>query len=107
VNLLQKLWKDEDGVILSAEAAVLGTVAVIGVTAGLSSLTTSVNKELHEVGSAMRSLDQSYHVPGQVSEHASTAGSIYVQPAVVEIGDESHSDAASGRKARRKRRQNH
>ena len=34
MNLLKKLWRDEAGVFLSAEAAVVGTVAVLGVSAG-------------------------------------------------------------------------
>ncbi len=53
----QRLWKDEAGVILSAEAVLVGTVAVIGLSTGLSVVATSVNEELKDVGFAIRSLD--------------------------------------------------
>ena len=33
MNLLKKLWDDEAGVILSAELVVVGTVAILGVSA--------------------------------------------------------------------------
>ena len=79
MNLLRNLWKDESGVILSAEAAVVGTVAVIGLSTGLSVVATSVNEELKDVGFAIRSLDQSYSIPGTQGCCASTAGSSFQQ----------------------------
>lgn len=82
MNLLAKLWQDEAGVILSAEAVVVGTVAVLGVSAGLSTVATSVNRELQDVAFAIRSLDQSYEIPGQQNCCASTAGSSFRQQAV-------------------------
>ncbi len=68
------LWKDDAGVILSAEAVVVGTVAVVGLTAGMSVVATSVNEELKDVGMAIRSLDQSYVIPPQEGCGAKTAG---------------------------------
>lgn len=82
MNLLKQLWKDEDGVILSAETVLIGTVGVIGLTTGLSALSNSVNEELKEVGSAIRSLDQSYITSGNYSCHASTPGSSFQQTPV-------------------------
>ena len=65
MRLYQQLWNDEAGVLLSAEAAILGTVAVVGIGAGVNVVATSVNEELKEVGYAIRSLDQSYSIPAQ------------------------------------------
>ena len=79
MNLLRNFWKDEAGVILAAEAAVVGTVAVIGLSTGLSVVATSVNEELKDVGFAIRSLDQSYSIPGTQGCCASTAGSSFQQ----------------------------
>ena len=105
MKLLRQLWSDEAGVILSAEAALVGTVAVIGVSTGFSVVATSVNEELKDVGFAIRSLDQSYNVPGVQGCCAFTAGSSFEQQPVgeslAELCDaaksvESHSD---GKKA--------
>lgn len=87
-SLLHEFWTDEIGVILSAEAALLGTVAVIGTTVGLSAVSRSVNDELTEVASAFRSLDQSYHFEGQHRCGAWTAGSSYQQRSVEESLEE-------------------
>lgn len=79
MNLLRKLWADDVGAILSAEAIVLGTVTVVGVTAGLSTVATSVNAELKDLAFGLRHLDQSYTIPGQTGCRACTAGSTFQQ----------------------------
>lgn len=84
MNLWKALWNDESGMILSAEAALLGTVGVIGATVGLSAAARSINEELTEVAASFRSLDQSYAFEGQRSPHAWTAGSSYQQTPVAE-----------------------
>lgn len=82
MNLLKQLWNDEEGVILSAETVLVGTVGVIGLTTGLSVLSNSVNEELKDVGAAVRSLDQSYIISGNFGCHASTPGSSFQQTPV-------------------------
>ncbi|MCA9049184.1 MAG: hypothetical protein KDA89_10680 [Planctomycetaceae bacterium] len=82
MKMLKMLWSDEAGVLLSAEAAVVGTVAVIGISTGLSVVSEAVNRELQETGFAIRSLDQSYTIPSRSGCGASTAGSSYTQPPV-------------------------
>jgi hypothetical protein len=83
MRLFKKLWNNETGVLLSAEAAILGTVAVVGIGAGVNVVATSVNEELKEVGYAIRSLDQSYSIPAQKgSNGAWTAGSEFIQQPV-------------------------
>jgi len=81
-NLWKALWVDESGMILSAEAALLGTVGIVGATVGLSAARHSVNEELKEMAFAFRSLDQSFSFQGEKSEFAWTAGSSYRQPDV-------------------------
>lgn len=114
MNLLAQLWNDESGVILSAEAAVVGTVAVIGVSAGLSVAATAVNQEMQDVAFAIRSLDQSYQIPGQVSCCANTAGSSFLQQPVeqslqqlcgvaVEVHQESDEDSVEPSRAERRK----
>lgn len=77
--LLNRLWRDEAGMVLSAEAVLIGTVGVLGTVVGLSTVSHAVNEELKEVGMAIRSLDQSYGYCGHRGCGAWTAGSSFVQ----------------------------
>ena len=84
MNLFAKLWRDESGVLLSSEAVVVGTVAVVGLTTGLTVVAKSVNEELQDVAFAIRSLDQSYSIPAIEGCGARTAGSSFQQEPVKE-----------------------
>ncbi len=84
MGIFRELWSDEAGVIMSAEAVVLGTVGVVGLTAGLSVAAKAVNSELQDLGFAIRSLDQSYEIPASYSCGAYTAGSSFKQEPVEE-----------------------
>jgi len=80
MRILKELYRDECGMVLSAEAVLIGTVGVIGASVGLSAVATSVNEELTDVACAFRSLDQSFEFQGQKRCGAETAGSSYKQP---------------------------
>lgn len=82
MSLWRDFWADEQGALVSAELVAIGTVAVIGTTVGLSTLSKSLDAEMKEVAYSIRSLDQSYSVPGHKSCGAWTAGSSYTQPDV-------------------------
>ena len=88
MRLFTKLWNDEYGVLLSAEAVVVGTVAVVGITTGLTVVAKSVNEELQDMSFAIRSLDQSYSIPAQEGCGARTAGSTFTQEPVEKSIDE-------------------
>lgn len=77
--LIQQLWCDEGGLVLSAEAVTIGTVGVIGAVVGLNAASTAVDQELKEFAGAIRSLDQSYGYVGHQSCRAWSAGSYYRQ----------------------------
>jgi hypothetical protein len=79
MNLLYELWKDESGLVMSAEAVTLGTVGVLGAIVGMNAANSAVNSELKEMASAIRSLDQSYAFAGHRGCAAWTAGSCYIQ----------------------------
>ena len=81
-RLFAELLHDEQGVILSAETVLLGTVGVIGATVGLSAASHSVNDELTEVAMAFRSLDQSFEIEGAASCGARVPGSHFHQQPV-------------------------
>ena len=54
------LWQDEAGFVVSAELALVSTIATLGMVTGLAEASNSVHNELHDVGSAVGSLDQSF-----------------------------------------------
>ncbi len=84
MRLFSQLWQDEYGVLLSAEAVIVGTVAVVGLTTGLTVVAKSLNAELQDMAFAIRSLDQSYTIPAQECCGAWTAGSSFTQEPVQE-----------------------
>lgn len=90
MSLWKALWADENGFVVTAEAALLATVGVIGATVGVKMAATSVNAELTEVAESLRSLDQSYSVNGHASCNAWIAGSRYEQQSVERSLDQLH-----------------
>jgi len=64
MKMLQSLWRDESGVILSAELVLIGTILVIGMIVGLVELQCAVVGELSDLGDAIGNLDQSYQTTG-------------------------------------------
>jgi hypothetical protein len=81
-DLWTSFWNDDRGFIVTAEAALLATMAAVGVTVGVHSAAKSVDAELRETARAFRSLDQSYVHYGFATRGAATAGSAYQQPPV-------------------------
>jgi Flp pilus assembly pilin Flp len=61
MNVLSRMWKEEDGV-LSFEWVLLVTLLTIGIVAGLSAARDAIIDELGDVAQAMLSLDQSYTI---------------------------------------------
>ena len=82
MQLVNDLWRDEYGLILSAEAVMVGTVGVLGAVVGMNMASTAIDEELKEFAFAIRSLDQSYGYVGHQSCRAWSAGSSYRQPDV-------------------------
>ncbi len=54
------LWQDEAGFVISAELALVSTIATLGMVTGLAEASNNVHHELHDVGAAVGSLDQSF-----------------------------------------------
>ena len=52
-QLLVKLWKQQDGIIVSSEIILIGTILVLGSIAGLSSLQYAISGELNDCAHAV------------------------------------------------------
>ena len=93
--MFRKLWQDEGGTVVSAELILIGTVLVIGLITGMSSLRDAVITELADVGAAIAKLDQSYVLHGSSACSSATASTEYDD--VVDYCDEPGiSDAERG-----------
>ena len=62
--MLNTLFRDEAGAVISAELVLVLTILVIGVIVGLSEVAVAVNTELNDVSNAIGALDQSYFFTG-------------------------------------------
>ena len=72
MKLLQRLWSDEAGFIISSELVLVATILVIGMIVGLVSLRNQVVQELVDVGQAIGMVSQGYEYTG-VSKVVGTA----------------------------------
>ncbi|MEZ5939882.1 MAG: branched-chain amino acid aminotransferase [Planctomycetaceae bacterium] len=59
-DVIRAFWKEEAGFIVSAELALISTIGVMGMVAGLAEVSNNVNGELYDVGQAISHVDQSY-----------------------------------------------
>ena len=78
MRILQQLWNDELGVVVSAELILVLTILVIGMIVGLTSLRDQVVQELGDVAAAISQVNQSYSISGITGHHSQTQGSIFV-----------------------------
>ncbi|MBL4883470.1 MAG: branched-chain amino acid aminotransferase [Planctomycetaceae bacterium] len=76
-NLINNLYNDEAGFIVSAELVLISTIAVLGLVVGLSEVAFNINQELEDVGSAFGSVNQNFHYNGSRGHKGSIAGSKY------------------------------
>ena len=60
-NLLQRMWREEEGV-LSFEWTVLTSLLTVGVVSGIAGVRDAATDEMGDLAQAMVSLDQSYAI---------------------------------------------
>jgi len=77
MKLVNRLWSEQDGAIVSAELVLVASILVIGVIVGLKSLRDSVVTELADVAQAIANVDQSYSYSGTSGHHGFTAGGFF------------------------------
>jgi len=63
-NMLTQLWMDDCGAVISAELALVLTIAVLAMVVGLSEVAVAVNTELNDVSNAIGHLNQTYGFTG-------------------------------------------
>lgn len=91
--MLKQLWMDESGATLSAEIVLIGTILVLGVITGLSSVQSAVVGELADLATAIGSVNQSYSFNGYTAHASSTGNSDFID--AVDFCDVSATDPLS------------
>ncbi len=75
-NMFTAFVRSEDGFLLSSEALLIGTIAVLGLLVGLVSVRDGVVNELGDFGQAIGLLNQSYSYTGVTDTNATTQGGL-------------------------------
>ncbi len=80
MQMLRRLWKDQDGFVVSTELVLVATILVIGMVVGLATVRNAVVQELGDVAMAIGNINQSYQYSGVMGRENSsqTAGSEFV-----------------------------
>ena len=61
---MARFWRDESGVILSAELVLLVTILVIAMVVGLSAVAKAVSLELQDIAAVFQGIDQTTSFTG-------------------------------------------
>ena len=75
MSLINKLYRNEAGFIVSAELVLIATIGVLGMIVGLSEVALNINNELEDVGSAFASVNQSFHTQSTCGHKGHMSGS--------------------------------
>lgn len=77
MHILNSLWRDEAGFIVSIELILIATIAVVGLIVGLTAVRDAVVSELSDVAGAIQDLNQCYSFNGVIGHSGETCGSSY------------------------------
>jgi len=64
MQIIRRLWIEEDGYILSTELVLMGSLLVIGVVGGMTTMRDALIGEMSDLSASVSSLDQSFSVVG-------------------------------------------
>lgn len=75
--MLQRVWRDDAGFVVSTELVLIATILVIGMVVGLATVRDSVVQELGDLATAIGNINHSYSFSGVSGCAAGTAGSAF------------------------------
>lgn len=77
MKLVNELFNDEAGFVVSSELVLIGTILVIGMITGLATLRDGVIQELVDLSRAIGSVNQGFQYNGATAHTSGTAGGLY------------------------------
>jgi hypothetical protein len=60
LNLMQQLWQDDCGGIITAEYLLLGSVLTVGTVSGMTAMRDATVEEMRESGNTVRAVREHY-----------------------------------------------
>lgn len=78
LKVLNRLWREDEGFIVSTELILIGSILVLGLVAGLASLAGLVSSELGDLGAAISVINQSYSYAGVSGLHGLSGGTVWL-----------------------------
>ena len=78
MRVVNRLWADEAGFIVSTELMLIATILVIGMIVGLVSIRDQIVQELADVAGAISEVNQSFSFSAVTGHNSSTAGSDFL-----------------------------
>ena len=66
MQIIRRLWIEEDGYILSTELVLVGSLLVVGIIGGMTTMRDSLVGEMSDLSASVSSMDQSFSVVGIV-----------------------------------------
>ena len=75
MRMLQRVWKDEAGFVVSTELVLIATILVIAMVVGLATVRNHVVQELGDVALAIGNLNQSFMWTGVEGRQGSSGAS--------------------------------
>ena len=89
MKLVNRLWNDEAGFVVSAELVLVASIAVLGMIVGLATVRDAVTSELADLNGAINELNQSYSISGIQGHSAAVNSSQYQdQKDYCDVGDD-------------------
>ena len=77
MKVLQRLWSEDTGFIISTEAIIILTMLICAAVVGWQSIRVALVAELADIGDAIAALDQSYSFSGFTGHAATCSGSFF------------------------------
>lgn len=78
MNVMNRLWTEEAGFIISTELMIIATVLVLGILVGLVAIREQLVQELADVAEAISEFNQSFTYAAVIGHSSSTAGSDFI-----------------------------
>jgi uncharacterized membrane protein len=77
MRVVQRLWADDTGAVVSAELVLVGSILVLGMIVGLATLRDHVVQELADIAGAIGEVQQTYSFTSITGHASTTAGSAF------------------------------
>jgi hypothetical protein len=90
LNLMQQLWQDDCGGIITSEYLLLGSILTLGTVSGMANLRDATVSEMSEMGGTMRAVREHYTPKDLISNQAQRPTNPAARPATPYVNTFGH-----------------